>query len=110
MVTQWSQSPSIRLRCKGLGCMDDFHDDVSRLHADIAALRSQLISQGLLTAVLDQRLKDVEKDVERLVVHGDSHYVTLARYMPLEKVLYGMIGLVLLSFVGALLALIWRVP
>lgn len=89
--------------------MDEFYNDVSRLHADLTALREELRAQGMLTAVLDQRLKALEIDVEKLVDHGDSHYVSLARYMPLEKVLYGMIFLILSSFVGAIVALIWKV-
>jgi len=90
--------------------MDDFYNDVSRLHADLTALRDELRKQGLMTAVLDQRLKALESDVEKLGDHTDSHYVSLARYMPVEKVLFGMVGLILLTFVGALAALIWKVP
>jgi hypothetical protein len=90
--------------------MDDFYNDVTRLHSDIEALRNELRAQGLLTAVLDQRLKALEIDVEKLSDHADTHYVSLARYLPLEKVLYGMIGLILVTFVGAIAALIWKVP
>jgi hypothetical protein len=90
--------------------MDDFYSDVSRLHADLSALRDELRQQGLLTAVLDQRLKALEIDVDKLGDHADTHYVSLARYMPVEKVLFGMVGLILVTFVGAIAALIWRVP
>jgi hypothetical protein len=87
----------------------DVDDDLSRLHDDLNALRDELRKQGVMSAVLEQRLNAVEADVERLIVHGDTHYVSVARYMPVERVLYGMVGLILVSFVGALLALVMRV-
>ena len=90
--------------------MDDHRDDVTRLLADLAALRDELRQQGLMSAVLDQRLRTLEHDVERLANHADTHYVPLARYAPVEKVLYGLIGLILVSFVGALAALVMRMP
>jgi hypothetical protein len=88
----------------------DENSDLSRLYSDLVALREELRKQGVMSAVLEQRLKDVEKDVDQIMAHGDTHYVSLSRYQPVEKVLYGMVGLILISFVGALWALIVRVP
>lgn len=85
-------------------------DELSRLHDDLAALRDELLRQGMLSAVLDQRLKAVEADVARIAAHGDTHYVPIARYAPVERVLYGMVGLILASFVAALIALVVRTP
>lgn len=77
-------------------------DDLDRLHADLDALRDELRRQGVLSAVLEQRLKQVEADIERCV--------PLARYSTVERVVYGMIGLVLVSFLSALMALVMRAP
>lgn len=84
------------------------HDDLSRLHADLNALRDELRKQGLLSAVLDQRLKAVETDVEKIVTHAENYYVPLVRYLPVEKAVIGTIALICVSFVGALVALVLR--
>ena len=100
--------PSGAFASEGDVPVDSYSADVTRLHADLAALRDELRQQGLMSAVLDQRLRTLEHDVERLADHADRHYVSLARYQPVEKVLYGLVGLILVSFVGALVALVMR--
>jgi hypothetical protein len=85
-------------------------DPVERLRADMADLRHELHLMGLDTATMRNKLDNIERDVEKIITHADTHYVSLNRYMPVEKVLYGMVGLILVSFVGALLALVVRVP
>jgi len=82
------------------------YNDLTRLHADISSLRGELQQQGLLTAVLEQRLKAIEKDVNDLNLHSEGHFVSLARYLPVEKAVFGVIGLILVSFIGAILALV----
>ena len=84
-------------------------DDLSNLRRDLAALREELVKQGTMTAVLEQRLKTLEDDLNKAIARGEqvaTQYVPVMRYAPVEKILYGMVGLILVSFMGALIALV----
>lgn len=75
-------------------------DPVDRLRADIADLRHEMYALGLDSATVKNKLDNLERDVSRLV--------PIDRYLLVEKVVYGTVGLILMSFMGALLALVVR--
>jgi thiosulfate reductase cytochrome b subunit len=82
-------------------------DDVSveRLVRDVEALREEIHRQGVSSAVLAEKLAAVERDViEVRARHND--FVSLTRFNPVERVVYGLIALVLIAFVGALTGLV----
>lgn len=78
--------------------MDD--DPVGRLRADITDLRRDLYALGLDSATVKNKLDRLERDVSRLV--------PIDRYLLVEKVVYGTVGLILFGFMGALIALVVR--
>lgn len=57
-------------------------------------------------------IKDVYDAVERLEKKVDDNYVKKevfeARLMPLQKIIYGLVGAVLMGVVGSILALVLR--
>ncbi len=53
---------------------------------------------------LDERTAQIQKDVTEL----KSNYVTKSEFMPVQNITYGMVSLILLAFVGALIALVFR--
>ena len=57
---------------------------------------------GVSSARLDQRIQALEKDVEQLANVGDARYVSLNRYTPVERVVYGVVGLMMTALIVAL--------
>jgi 5-bromo-4-chloroindolyl phosphate hydrolysis protein len=81
------------------------------LEHDVQLLKSELErvkSSGNETeiALLRARLHEVEKDIEDLRKVWEasaSIYVTLARYGPVEKIVFGLVGSALIALVGAVI-------
>ena len=48
-------------------------------------------------AVVCQKIADIKDDIKG--------FVTIERFTPVEKIVYGFVGLVLVAFAGALIAL-----
>ena len=83
-------------------------DPFDRLLGDVDQLRKELQHQGIFNARLDQRLQAVERDIEQIASVSDSRYVPLIRYVPVERVVFGVVGLILMSTITAVLALVLR--
>ena len=49
------------------------------------------------------RVEDLVKDIDKKL---DAKYVTLDKFEPIQRLVYGMVGLVLMAVVGSLLALV----
>ena len=75
-------------------------DPVERLRADVADLRHEMHLLGLDSERVKSKLDNIERDVSRLV--------PIDRYLLVERVVYGVVGLVLVSFMGAVIALVVR--
>jgi hypothetical protein len=73
-------------------------DVVDRLRADIADLRNEMYRLGVDSATMRNKLDNLERDVSRLV--------PIDRYLLVERVVYGTVGLILVSFLGAIIALV----
>ena len=78
-------------------------DPLDRLANDLASLRVELQVLGVSNARLDQRIQALEKDVEQLASVGDARYVSLNRYTPVERVVYGVVGLMMTALIVALI-------
>lgn len=85
-------------------------DPVERLRSDIRDLRRELHVLGLDNATMRSKLDAIEKDLTLLSNSTLPRYVTMERYSLVEKVVYGMVGLILVSFMGAILALVVNKP
>jgi len=83
-------------------------DPVERLRTDLADLRHELHALGLDSAVMQSKLDNIESDVQLITVNAIPRLVPFDRYQVVEKVVYGTVGLILVSFLGALLTLVVR--
>lgn len=53
---------------------------------------------------LDERTAQIQKDVTEL----KSNYVTKSEFIPVQNITYGMVSLILIAFIGALIALVFK--
>jgi len=75
---------------------------------DVADLRRELHLMGLDSATMRAKLDSIERDVDLISTNAIPRLVPYARYEIVEKVVYGTVGLILISFMGALLTLVVR--
>lgn len=81
-------------------------DPFDRLANDLASLRVELQMLGVSSARLDQRIQALEKDVEQIAASGDARYVSISRYTPVERVVYGVVGIIGTALIVALITLV----
>lgn len=67
----------------------------------------------MTTTLVNQKFQDINEDIrvlsqslEKAVSTGEIRFVPLVRYLPVERVVYGLVGLILVTVVAALLALV----
>jgi len=63
---------------------------------------------GKLRHELDTADRDIESKVSLLETKVDRTYVKLIEFEPVRKIVYGLVGAVLLSVIAALLGLVIR--
>lgn len=70
-------------------------------------------TQDAIFARIDERTKTIQVDVADLKAHDDelrahieTKYVTKERYTPVERVVYGLVGLALTAVVTGLITLV----
>lgn len=83
-------------------------DPIERLRRDITDLRIELHSLGVDNITMKIKLDNIEKDLSLLSSNIIPRFVTIERYSLVEKVVYGTVGLILMSFLGAIIALVVR--
>ena len=81
-------------------------DPVERLRNDVADLRRELHLLGLDSATMRNKLDNIERDVDLITTATIPRRVSMERYATVEKVVYGTVGLILVSFLGAMLTLV----
>ena len=66
------------------------------------------VDQSLETqiAVMAESVSTIKQDVTEIKTKLESHYVTKEEFDPIKKIVYGVVSLILVSVVGALLALV----
>ena len=62
--------------------------------------------QSSLLIRLDERTSTIQKDLASIKKELDGRFVTVDQFEPIKKIVYGMVGIILLTFMGALVALI----
>jgi hypothetical protein len=84
--------------------MNEVEAAIARIEASIAALRAE-------TTLADTKIRSdvdsIAKDVE-LLKAADGKFVTQERFQPVEKLVLGFAGLVLVAVVMAVIALVVR--
>lgn len=86
--------------------------DRDRVLEDLAALRRDLqalhLGSSSEQARILLRLDELEKDVKYLAEHSEASYVSVTRYAPVERLMFGLVALVMIGFVTAVIALVLR--
>lgn len=60
----------------------------------------------LQLGVITEQLQRAREDIKNLDSKIDNNYVTKTEFEPVQKLVYGLVGLILTSVVGALLYLV----
>jgi hypothetical protein len=59
-------------------------------------------------AVMATDINYIKEKIDELCKRMESDYVTKAEFDPIKRIVYGMVGLILVGVVGGLLALLFR--
>lgn len=57
-----------------------------------------------------EAMTDIKKDVSDLKQELENKYVTAEAFKPVQNLVYGLVGVVLISVVGAIIAMVVRTP
>lgn len=57
-----------------------------------------------------EAMADMKQDISDLKNELEGKYVTQEAFMPVQRLVYGLVGVVLLSVIGALVAIVVRTP
>ena len=57
-------------------------------------------------AVISKTLEYIKEELDEIKEKLDSHYVTRTEFDPIKKIVYGIVGSVLLGVVAALISLV----
>lgn len=60
--------------------------------------------------VINNKLDYIQRDVIEIKTSIAFNYVTKEQFEPIQKIVYGLVGLILVAVVGALMTLIIRKP
>jgi Flp pilus assembly protein TadD len=86
---------------EGEGEQDSESTEESTIRVNImtASMQTQI-------AVIATKVESIENKVDEIGIKLEGHYVTKEEFDPVKKIIYGVVGLILTSVVGALLALV----
>lgn len=76
--------------------------ELARLRGDVRALRDALNERGIRDAVIEEKLARLTQDLTTLQTHTATTYVPIARYTPVERLVFGLVALVLMAVIGAM--------
>ena len=57
-------------------------------------------------AVIKSNMLDIKEDVRDIKEKLEKNYVTQDQFEPVKKIVYGLVGLILVAVVGALIGLV----
>lgn len=69
-------------------------------------LLEQQASDPITLALLRKDISYIQKDISEINTKLDNKYVTVETFEPIKRIVYGLVGLILIAVVGAILALI----
>jgi hypothetical protein len=59
-------------------------------------------------AVLQNDLNHIQADVKEIKEKMESHFITKEEFDPVKKIVYGLVGIILVAVIGALVALVLK--
>lgn len=74
------------------------------------AKSSRTVREDTQIAVMANDVSYIKTAVKDLNDKVDNNYVTKEQFAPVQKLVYGLVGLILVAVVGAMMALILRRP
>lgn len=77
-------------------------EEINELHERINMAQSREVSDALLK----QELNFIKNRLAAIELKLDQKYVTRVEFDPIQRLVYGMVGLILISVVGALISLV----
>jgi tetrahydromethanopterin S-methyltransferase subunit B len=70
---------------------------------------SSMLGSEAWMARLDEKITQLEIKVDHINEKLDGRYVTVDRFKPVEKLAYGAAAVILLGFLGAIIALVVKI-
>lgn len=67
-------------------------------------------SAAIQIAVMRNDVRRIKEDVKSILTKLDTKYVTTAEFDPVKRLVYGLVGLVLVAVAGALFQFIFKRP
>lgn len=58
---------------------------------------------------VEMKLDFIKSDIVEIKVRLDKYYVTQDQFTPVRNLVYGMVGIIMISFIAGIASLIWRV-
>ena len=72
-------------------------------------MKKRIVGQEIVDiAVMAEQIQTMSKNVDEIKAKLENDYVTQDQFDPVKKIVYGLVGLILVTVVGALLALAIR--
>ena len=68
--------------------------------------KNNLTETKVLLARIDERTKNLEKELKEISEKLDKDYVSRDEFAPIKKIVYGMVGVILLAAVVAMVNLV----
>lgn len=65
-----------------------------------------MASEAVEAALIKKDLEYIKRQVDGINRRIESNYITRVEFQPIQKLVYGMVGLILVSVVGALISLV----
>lgn len=59
-----------------------------------------------LKTYMDEKFNEIKQTLEKLSTNLEANYVRKEEFQPVKQLVYGLVGLILTSVIGALLALV----
>ena len=65
-------------------------------------------NQRLAEGGVETAIRYIQRDIAEINIKLDDKYVTKDEFIPVRNVVYGLVGIILLSVIGAILTIVLR--
>ena len=85
------------------------HDQIKVLLGDVTGLRGDINKLDNRLGQLEIRIVNLDKLMDKMDrTYLDERYIDKATFIPVQKLVYGAVGMILLAVLGGLVALVLR--
>lgn len=71
----------------------------------------ELVKEDVQIAVLTNQIEHIRSDIneiKQMLITQSAQFVTKGEFQPIKMIVFGMVGTILLSFLGGLTVVIWK--